>query len=178
MKAGIRPEFRQLLMDQRGAAVIIWSCFMISIVIYIVIARNILANPRFGSGFSFAESGRIVLWILVAIDLGYLIWWKTHYLTIAALVDKTKQSKLLHALDSYQGDIEQLAASVVSTFVTRRIALYAIIEALAVYGLILAVVGRYFIDQYLLSALSLVLLTFEFPGQKSLERSIAAAEAM
>ena len=38
----IRPEFRTILMDQRGAAVILWSCFMISVVIYIVIARNVL----------------------------------------------------------------------------------------------------------------------------------------
>ena len=164
-------------MDQRGAAVIIWSCFMISIVVYIVIARNILANPRFGSGFSFADSGRIVLWILVVVDVGYLIWWKAHYLTITALLDKTKQSKLLHALESYQGAVEEHAGLVVSTYVTRRIALYAIIEALAVYGLILAVIGRYFTDQYLLSALSLLLLIFEFPGQKSLERSLADAEA-
>src|ERR1043166_1566123 len=176
MKGPIRPEFRQLLMEQRGAAVIIWSCFMISIVIYIVIARNILANPRYGSGLSFAESGRIVLWVLVFIDVGYLIWWKARYLRPAALLDKAKQSKLLQVLTSYQGALEQDAASVVSTFVTRRIVLYAIIEALGVYGLILAIIGRYLTDQYLLSALSLVLLVVEFPTEKSLEKSIAAVE--
>ena len=46
----IRPEFRKLLMDQRGAAVILWSFFMISIVIYIVIAQNVLANPKYARG--------------------------------------------------------------------------------------------------------------------------------
>ena len=61
----IRPEFRKLLMDQRGAAVILWSFFMISIVIYIVIAHNVLANPKYAQGLSFAETARIVLWILV-----------------------------------------------------------------------------------------------------------------
>ena len=42
----IRPEFRKLLMDQRGAAVILWSFFMISIVIYIVIAHNVLGQSK------------------------------------------------------------------------------------------------------------------------------------
>ena len=46
----IRPEFKKLLMDQRGAAVILWSFFMISIVIYIVIAQNVLANPKYARG--------------------------------------------------------------------------------------------------------------------------------
>ena len=30
----IRPEFRKILLDQRGAAVILWSAFVISIPIY------------------------------------------------------------------------------------------------------------------------------------------------
>src|SRR5207253_10526755 len=72
----IRPEFKQILMDQRGAAVILWSCFMISIVIYIVIAEHVLANPRFARGFSVAETLRIVLWALVVVDLGYYAYWK------------------------------------------------------------------------------------------------------
>src|ERR1043166_3005786 len=133
MKAASRPEFRQALMEQRGAAVIIWSCFTISIVIYIVIAAHILANPRYGSGLSFAETARIFLWILVAIDVGYFIWWKGRYLKPAALLDKNKQSKLLRALEASEGPLEQDAASVVSTYITRRIVLYAIIEAIAVY---------------------------------------------
>ena len=38
----MRPEFRSILLDQRGAAVILWSCFVVSIPIYIVIARRVL----------------------------------------------------------------------------------------------------------------------------------------
>ena len=72
----IRPEFKKLLMDQRGAAVILWSFFMISIVIYIVIAENVLANPKYARGLAFAETARIVLWFLVLVDLGYYFFWK------------------------------------------------------------------------------------------------------
>jgi hypothetical protein len=51
--------------------------------------------------------------------------------------------------------------------VTRKIVLFAIIEAIAVYGMILALVGRFLPDQYLLSGLAVVLLIVEFPSEKS-----------
>jgi hypothetical protein len=165
----IRPEFRKLLMDQRGAAVILWSFFMISIPIYIFIARNVLANPKYAQGLSFAETARIVLWILVLVDLGYYIFWKRRYLTLPAILDKSQKTKLFRALQEYKGSVEERAASVVSTFVTRKVVLFAIIEAIAVYGFVLAIVGSYHLDQYLLSALSLALLVFEFPSERFLQ---------
>ena len=54
--------------------------------------------------------------------------------------------------------------------------IFAIIEAIAVYGLVLAIVGRYLSDQYLLSALSLILLTLEFPGQRVLDSLLQQIE--
>jgi hypothetical protein len=72
--------------------------------------------------------------------------------------------------------MEERAAVVVSTFVTRKVVIFAIIEAIAVYGLVLAIVGRYLFDQYLLSALSLLLLTFEFPAQRFLESLMQQVE--
>jgi hypothetical protein len=165
----IRPEFRQILKDQRGAAVILWSAFTIFVVVYIVIADNILANPKYARGLWFADSARIVFWALSVIDLGYYVYWKKRYFTPAAMAAGSSKTKLLRALDGYNGLHEKEAALLVSTFITRKIVLYAIIEALAVYGLVLAIVGRYFMDQYALSALSLILLTAEFPTARSLE---------
>jgi hypothetical protein len=172
----IRPEFRKLLMDQRGAAVILWSFFMISIVIYIVIAHNVLANPKYARGLAFAETARIVLWFLVLVDLGYYFFWKKRYLAPQAIVHNSQKTKLFRALQEYKGAMEERAAVVVSTFVTRKVVIFAIIEAIAVYGLVLAIVGRYLFDQYLLSALSLLLLTFEFPAQRFLESLMQQVE--
>ncbi|HZD42222.1 MAG TPA: hypothetical protein VE131_15975, partial [Terriglobales bacterium] len=89
----------------------------------------------------------------------------------------SQKTKLFRALQEYKGSIEQRAASVVSTYVTRKVVLFAIIEALAVYGLVLAIVGRYFADQYVLSALSLVLLALEYPTQRFLEGLLREVEA-
>jgi hypothetical protein len=172
----IRPDFRQLLLDQRGAAVILWSAFTIFIVVYIVIAQNILANPKYARGLWFADTARMVLWALAIIDLGYYIYWRKRYFTPAAMAAGSSKTKMLRALDSYDGLHEKEAALLVSTYITRKIVLYAIIEALAVYGLVLAIVGRFFSDQYALSALSLVLLALEFPTARSMESVLHAVE--
>jgi hypothetical protein len=173
----IRPEFKERLMDQRGAAVILWSCFMISIVIYIVIAQNVLANPRFSGGLSFAGNARVVLWLLVVVDLGYYVYWKRHYLTTQAILANPQKPKLLRALEEHKGQAEERAAAVVSIYITRKVVVFAIIEAMPVYGLVLAVVGRYLADQYFLSALGLLLLTLEFPSEKGLAGLVARVEA-
>ena len=162
----IRPDFKKILLDQRGAAVIIWSFFMISIAIYVFISRHLLANPDFGRGFSYAAAARAVFWLLTVTDFGYYVYWK-RYLAPEAVLRDAKKSKRLRALEEYKGADEERAAAVVSTYVTRKIVLFAIIEAIAVYGMILALVGRFLLDQYLLSALALVLLIVEFPSEKS-----------
>jgi hypothetical protein len=172
----IRPDFKKLLMDQRGAAVILWSFFMIPIPIYIWIAQSVLANPKYAQGLSFAQTARGVFWCLVLIDLGYFIFWKRRYLTPEALLDKSQKTKLFRALQEYKGSVEQRAAAVVSTYITRKVVIFAIIEAIAVYGFVLAIIGRYLLDQYLLSALSLVLLTLEFPRERSLTRLLREIE--
>lgn len=173
----MRPEFRKILLDQRGAAVILWSLFMAGVAIYLVVARYILGNPKYAAGLSFGESVRIVLWILAVVDLGYIVWWKRSYLTGDALLARDKQAKLLKALEDCKGPVEKRAASVISTYVTRKVVLFALIEALAVYGLILAIVGRYLGDQYLLSAVTLILLIFEFPSQKFLADLLQRVES-
>jgi hypothetical protein len=172
----IRPDFRKILADQRGAAVILWSFFTISIPIYVWIAQNVLANPKYAQGLSFAKAARVVLWFLVLIDLGYYVFWKRRYLTAETLLDTFQKTKLFKALQEYKGSVEQRAAAVVSSYVTRKVVMFAIIEAIAVYGLVLAIVGRYVFDQYLLSALSLVLLALEYPTERFLERLLREVE--
>lgn len=172
----IRPEFRKILLDQRGAAVILWSCFVISIPIYIVIARNLLENPAIGSNRSIAETARIVLWLLTLVDLGYYIYWRKGKFTNDAMLRDARSTKLFRALEEFSGPLEERAAYAVSTYITRKVVLFAIIEAIAVYGFVAGTLGRYVSDLYLLSAISLVLLTIEFPSQKSLEELLRNVE--
>jgi hypothetical protein len=172
----IRPEFRKILCDQRGAAVILWSCFMIAIVIYIIIARNVLATPKFAGGFSHAPAVRLGLWTLALVDLGYYVHWKKRYLGVETLLAEAKSTKLLRAVEGHKGPMEERAAAVVSTYVTRKTVLFAIIEAAAVYGLVLGLAGPYPADLLLLSIVSWLLLIVEFPTEKSLERLLRRVE--
>lgn len=172
----IRPEFRKILLDQRGAAVILWSFFVISIPIYNVIARYVLANPNVGTNRAIAEPARIIFWLLTLIDLGYYFYWRDRNLSAVAIKRDARKTKLFRALESYQGVVEENVAYIVSTLVTRKIVLYAIIEAIAVYGFILAFLGRFVSDQMLLSLLSVFLLIIEFPSAKSIEALVQETE--
>ena len=172
----IRPEFRKTLLDQRGAAVILWSGFFISVPIYIFIARHLLTNPRIGANLSVAEPARLVVWLLTIIDLGYYVYWRKRNFSADAILRGARGTKLLRALEEFKGAVEERAAYVVSTYVTRKVVLFAIIEAIAVYGLVLALVGRFVHDFYLLSGLTLVLLAIEFPSAQSIAAVVDAAE--
>jgi len=172
----IRPEFKKILLDQRGAAVILWSFFVISIPIYNVIASYVLANPNVGTNPAIAEPARIIFWLLTIVDLGYYFYWRDRNLSAAAIKRDARKSKLFRALEEFQGGAEENAAFIVSTLVTRKVVLYAIIEAIAVYGFVLAFLGRFVADQILLSLLSLILLIIEFPSAKSIETLLRDAE--
>ena len=171
----IRPEYKKILFDQRGAAVILWSFFAISIPIYLVIARQLLGNPKLGTNPTIAEPARLIFWILTLVDLGYYAYWRRKHLTPQGIRRDARQTKLFRALEEYNGVDEQNAAYVVSTYVTRKVVIFAIIEAIAVYGFVLAFVGRFVADQIAFSVLSLILLVIEFPTQQSLNALIDAA---
>lgn len=173
----IRPEFNKILLDQRGAAVILWSFFAMSIPIYLVIARQVLGNPNVGTNPAIAEPSRIVFWILTVIDLGYYGYWRRNNLTIQAIRRDARQSKLFRSLADFKGVDEQNAAYIVSTYVTRKVVIFAIIEAIAVYGFVLAFLGRFVADQITLSLLSLLLLALEFPRQKAMERLLVGGSS-
>ncbi|HEY7716089.1 MAG TPA: hypothetical protein VIE90_16375 [Candidatus Binatia bacterium] len=172
----IRPEYRKILLDQRGAAVILWSCFVISIPIYIFIARSVLNNPNIGVNRSLADTARIVLWLLTIVDLGYYVYWRKRNLTPESIQRSARSTKLFRALEEFSGSVEERAAYVVSTYVTRKVVLFAIIEAIAVYGFVLAILGRFVSDLYVLSTLSVMLLVIEFPSEKSLTELLGAVE--
>jgi hypothetical protein len=165
----IRTEFRKSLLDQHGAVVILWVVFVPCIFLYITITQIVLANPKFSGTYSFSGTVRLVLWLLVLIDIGYLAWWKKNYLAREVMSDNPKNMKLLRALEGHDTPLEERAATLVSAYVTRKVVVFAIIEAIAVYGLVLALVGRYLSDQYLFSAASVLLLVLEFPSKHFLE---------
>ena len=99
----IGPDFRTILLDQRGAAIILWSFFAISIPIYLVIARQLLGNPSLGTNPAIAEPSRIIFWILTVVDIGYYVYWRKKYLTPQAIRRDARQTKLFRAVADFNG---------------------------------------------------------------------------
>jgi hypothetical protein len=127
-------------------------------------------------GTSFTDTLRILVWLLTLVDLGYYFYWKKQNLTSRSIVASAKSTKLFRAVADFKGNSEERAAFAVSAYVTRKVVVFAIIEAIAVYGFVLAFVGGFFADQYFLCGLSLVLLALEFPSERSLDAIVKAAE--
>jgi hypothetical protein len=172
----IRPDFREILLDQRGAAVLLWCFFFAAIPVYFFIAQKVLETSSFGTNRELADPARVFFWLLALLDIGYYLYWKRKNLTAEAIRRDGRQTKLFRALQHFNGVDEQNAAYLVSTLITRKVVIYAIIEAIAVYGFVLALIGRFVSDQVVLSGLSLALLTFEFPGKKSVEKLVESVE--
>ncbi len=172
----IRPEYRKTLESQHKVLVVLWMAFIIAILLYLWIAKLILANPKFPARYSFSETARMVLWLLAILDLGYLIWWKKRFLAKEAIFGGAKKFKLLQVLQEHKSPLEEQAAGVISSYITGKIVAFAIVEAIAVYGLILALIGGYAWDQYLFSIASGALLLFEFPSKPYLEELLRDVE--
>ena len=173
----IRPEYRKTLESQHGVLVVLWVIFVVGIILYLWISEFLLAGRKLSAGPAFSEPARIVLWLLAFFDLGALAWWKKRFLTKGAiLVAGLKKTKLLQALQGHESPLEEQAAGAISFYVTAKIVAFAMVEAIAIYGFALALIGHDLWGQYPLSLASGVLLLLEFPSRPFLEELLRDVE--
>jgi len=173
----IRPEFRKALEGQQQILALLWTFFFCGLFVYLWLTEFVLRSSGFSAGSSVAETVRIVLWLLALIDLGTFVWWRKRFLTQEAILGGSKKYTTLQVLQEHKTPIEERAAQVASSYVTSKIVGFAILEATAVYGFVLALIGGYIRDQYLFSLASGVLLLFEFPSKAFLEKILRKIEA-
>jgi hypothetical protein len=173
----IRPEFRKALAAQHQILALLWAFFFCGIFVYLWLTEFVLRRSGFSAGSSVAEMVRIVLWLLAVIDLGTFVWWRKQFLTEAAVLRGSKKYKTLQVLQEHKSPLEERAAQIVSSYVTSKIVAFAILEAMAVYGFVLALIGGYVRDQYLFSFVSGALLVFEFPRKAFLGKILSDIEA-
>lgn len=172
----IRPEFREALENQQQVLVLLWAVFFCGIFIYLWIAEFLLAKLGSSTGSPASELARIIVWVLGFVELGTLVWWKKRSLTKEAILGGSNKYKLLQALQGHTSRLEERAATVVSSYITSKVVAFAIIEAIAVFGLVANIVGRYTVDQYLLSFASGALLVVEFPFKPRLQELLSEVE--
>jgi hypothetical protein len=123
----IRPEFRKVLLDQRGAAVILWSFFVISIPVYIVISQKFVTAPAAG-GSSFTDTIRIVVWLLTLVDLGSTSIEKAKSVFECDFNEREERE----AVSGWRFRGTPRARHCRVAYITRKVVVFAIIEAIAV----------------------------------------------
>jgi hypothetical protein len=96
---------------------------------------------------------RVIFWLVAAIQVGVLFWWTRRFVGKEAVLNAVRGTAL-DPLTYYMG---------------RKIAAIGIAQSVAVYGLVLALVGRYFTDQYMLTALSVALLIRHYPASETFD---------
>jgi len=173
----IRPEYREALESQHKVLVILWFVFLAGIVLYLWISQRFLTErPSAAEGF-FAQASATVLWALAFADVATLVWWRRRFLSRQAILGRVRQYKILQSLQQHNTEAEEQAAGVVSAYVTGKIVVFALVEAVAIYGFALAFVNRDFSSQFILSAAAAALLLFEFPAKRFLAELLRGVES-
>jgi hypothetical protein len=155
-------NLREIVATQHRVLIIVWGSMMATLVIYLLIPR--LVAPE---GSSFATGAASILlrpffWVVAVVEVLFLNWWKQDYL---------KPKRLLPDLPAR----EQINAAISHT--TRRgIVAFAIAESIALFGLILALIGRFFLDQYLLTFVSGALMIQLYPSRRFFDELIQEAQ--
>lgn len=172
----VRAEYRRSLESQHGVLLTLWAVFVGAIPVYLWIAETVLSGRQLAIAPLVAETVRLVVWLLAFFNLGTLFWWKRRFLTKEAILGGAKQYKVLQALQAHKGETEERAAALVSSYVTAKVVVFAMAEAMAVYGFAMVLVGQYFFGQYLLSAAAVALLALNFPSRAFLSELLSEAE--
>jgi len=165
----IRPEFRGELFGQQKKLARIWLAFAEAILIFL--AMPYLFPPVLHPEYA-PETVRTGLWLVSVVDIAVLAWWNRRYLGTQSILSQASTNRRIKpppGLSQPISPLEEGAVKVVSWFWTAKLVAFAFAESLALYGLALAVVGGYFLDQYILSFVSGLLLAYQFPTAESFE---------
>jgi hypothetical protein len=155
----------QQLRNQQSVLVIMWYSIVFMILFFLFV-------PMFLSGDSISLPKtsapgflRRALWVLAILQAIFLVWWRKRYFTIERPLEGSDRDNIVGALvKRAQNGMGQRAGKVSWRYFLRSILAFGIAESIALYGLVLAVTGHYVVDQYSLSALSLMLLFYFYPS--------------
>jgi len=159
----IRPEFRKKLERWQIAVLFVWILFLIWAAIYLFVPY---LNPDHGEAIADfpLETFRQVLWVIVAIQVAFLFWWRKHFLSKEFLLRRGRETRLMPTLlRGHQTPTEKVAARVLSWYILGSVVAFAVADSIAIYGLYLGYIGEYFLDQYILSFICLLLLIYFYP---------------
>ncbi|HWP56837.1 MAG TPA: hypothetical protein VNL14_03000 [Candidatus Acidoferrales bacterium] len=155
-----QEDIERSVESQRRALLAVWAAMMASLVLYLAIPLLLPSGrplPRPGWELLL----RTVFWFVAVAEVLFLMWWKERHLRPAPLLaGAVSESDIARAL---------------SRGVANRIIALAVAESVAIYGLVLALIGHAQWDQYVFTLVSAVLLIQLYPSSGAFEEFIERA---
>lgn len=154
------PEGKRALEDRHRLLILVWAGFAGCLLVYLVLPRFVASSGIFLDDGPFSDVSRTGLWAVAFLIVGILWWWDEKWLTREALLKNDRFTW----------------GTLASNYAAKKIVAFALAEAIAIYGLLLALIGRYLWDQFVLSGVSAALLIRLYPSQAFFEQLVRDAE--
>jgi hypothetical protein len=141
---------------------IIAVALMASIFVYILLAEYILLE-HLNVSFPNLDLFRIVLYIISGVEIGIIIWFRHILLKKTAPLPPGMTDRLKQHHQTVNGPEDEKEMTLIQRLITTTIITFALSESIAIYGLILFMLGKQRQDLYLLAGLALILMFIFFP---------------
>jgi hypothetical protein len=109
---------------------------------------------------------RAILWLVVSGEIVFLLWLKKILITREAIFQRAQKMKLLPSIVKGGHSIKEVAIeAAVSFYFFGSLLAFAVIESIALFGFLLAYLGAFYLDHYLLTFVSLLFLIVFYPSR-------------
>lgn len=171
----LSKEFREILYRQQRLLLVTWLMFFIALGFYLMIPEITSEHLPPPADYPYTEQMRNTLWVVSIAATAFLLWVKSHFHTVQAIFRASRQPLEIRDL---KGDtpIEKDAARLVFSYRSRMIIAFSLSEMIAIFGLVLALIGNYRSDQQVFSLISACLLVYFYPSRTFFDELIAECE--
>lgn len=127
-----------------------WVGSSAALVIYLLLPWFV-SLQKISSGADAYQGFRVILWFLALIQVGVVLFWTRRVLSKEAVL-RAVRGTAIDPLAYYTG---------------KKIAAIGMAQSVALYGFVLALIGHYFWDQYILTLIAGALLIRHYPSRPS-----------
>ena len=168
----LSAEFKQILYNQRRSLVLLWLALFVSVGLFLSMRDYLLQHlPPQRENYPYTGLIRICVWVITCITAAFLLWSKNSFYSVEALFRGSSVPALPKTVRG-ETPAEKGAARVVSYYRSRMVAAVALAETIAIFGLLLGLIGDYLWEQRALSLMSGALLILFYPSRAFFEELI------
>ena len=171
----LSEQFREILYEQRRLLLVTWIMFFIALGFYLMIPEITSKHLPPQVDYPYTKQVRDTFWVISIVSAAFLVWVKSHSHTVQAIFRASRQP--LEIMD-LKGDtpVEKDAERLIFSYRSRMIVAFSLSEMIAIFGLVLALIGDYRSDQQVFSLISASLLIYFYPSRTFFDELIGECE--